>query len=425
LATHPSFGTLNTLGISSILEGIQSGTFSSEDVVRDCLARVQLREPDVGAWAHLDPQYAMERSRCYSSRPLRGLPFGVKDVIDTSMHPTEMGSGLYAGNTSKFDAGCVAQLRSAGAIVLGKTRTCEFAGVEPTITANPLDLQRTPGGSSSGSAAAVADYMVPFALGTQTGGSVLRPASFCGIVGFKPTYGLYSIAGVKLAAPSFDTIGMFTRSVEDAALIHAILMNTRATPENIRNPVIGIVRNHYRENIEPTAVDVFESAVSKFLKGGARITEIAVPNMFAGMNESRAIINSFERGRSLAGELADDRTGVSKRMKKVCDNGLRIFGEDYVEALRKVNLLRSSVDLWFEDVDFLISPTTAGVAPVGLADTGDPRLQEIWTMLHTPTITVPSGNGPGGMPLGLQIVGRRYSDDKLLKYAAWAEKQLV
>jgi Asp-tRNA(Asn)/Glu-tRNA(Gln) amidotransferase A subunit family amidase len=267
--------------------------------------------------------------------------------------------------------------------------------------------------------------MVPFALGTQTGGSVLRPASFCGIVGFKPTYGLYSIAGVKLAAPSFDTIGMFTRSVEDAALIHAILMNTRATPENIRNPVIGIVRNHYRENIEPTAVDVFESAVSKFLKGGARITEIAVPNMFAGMNESRAIINSFERGRSLAGELADDRTGVSKRMKKVCDNGLRIFGEDYVEALRKVNLLRSSVDLWFEDVDFLISPTTAGVAPVGLADTGDPRLQEIWTMLHTPTITVPSGNGPGGMPLGLQIVGRRYSDDKLLKYAAWAEKQLV
>ena len=238
----------NTLSASELARAIARGETTSEAAVLQCLARVDERERDVRAWAYIDREVALdqarERDRAATKGPLHGVPIGVKDVLDTADMPTQMGSSIYAGYRPPADATCVSLLRQAGAVILGKTATCEFAGVTPATTRNPLNLDHTPGGSSSGSAAAVADFMVPAAFGTQTGGSVLRPAAFCGVFGFKPTFGRYSRTGVKFAAESFDTIGTMARTVEDLELLDDVLVGragarTRATEV----PVVGVVQD--------------------------------------------------------------------------------------------------------------------------------------------------------------------------------------
>lgn len=417
---------LNMLGVKEIIAGIGAGEFTARDVVEDCLARIDERNGSLHAWVGFDRELALRQTndRSNAAGPLAGVPFGVKDVIDTAAFATQMGSRLYMGNRTPYDAGCVGLLRLAGGIVLGKTVTCEFAGTQPADTVNPHDHSRTPGGSSSGSAAAVADFMVPLALGTQTGGSVLRPAAFCGVVGFKPTFGLYPISGMKPAAHSFDTPGLFTRSVEDAALVHSVLMNDAETQPAGAPPRIGVLRIHLRDTVDRSAGESFDRTLDVLGGKGAAILDISPPEGFERITEKRAVINAFERARNFAGECLAAREDMGPLTREISERGFHISGSDYAAARHDVERFRMSAAAMFEGVDVIVTPATPGEAPAGLQSTGDPRLQELWTMLHMPSMSLPCGRGPEGLPLGLQIVGRRFDDRNLLARALWMESGL-
>lgn len=416
---------LHELGVAEIADGVRNGRFTAEDVVQACLARIEEREPSIGAWAHLD-EAALGHARTpfAPSVPLAGVPFGVKDVIDTAGLPTEMGSALYRGHGARYDAGCVAQMRMAGAIVLGKTVSAEFAGTQPTRTANPHDPAHTPGGSSSGSAAAVADFMVPFAFGTQTGGSVLRPAAFCGVVGFKPTYGFYTISGMKPAAHSFDTIGLIARSVEDVALLHGVMMDDVPSPVLETAPRIGLFRTHLWNTVDTDTEEALERTSARLQASGAQIVEIALPAGFETVTQQRAVINAFERARGLAAEWASDRTLMTPQSAEVVERGFAVSGAAYAAARQAVDAFRTVAASLLADVDVLLTPVTTGEAPKGRDYAGDPRLQELWTMLHLPSLTLPVRRGVSGLPVGIQLVGPRFQDRSFLAAAGWISQRL-
>jgi amidase len=414
---------LNTLQVIDIVDGIRANRFTAEDVVRSCLDRIREREGLIQAWTYLDADIALQQARAGAahSGPLAGVPFGVKDVIDTVDLPTEMGSQAYRGHQPRYDAACVGLARKAGSIVLGKTVSAEFAGTQPTRTANPHDTTRTPGGSSSGSAAAVADFMVPFAFGTQTGGSILRPAAFCGIVGFKPSFGLYSPAGVKVAAHSFDTVGLMARSVCDIAAIHAAMMSEKALPLTGQTAPqrIGFFPSHLWDTVDDDMKAAVERTLQAISAAGASVVEVATPAGFETVTQHRAVINAFERARGLAGEALSHLEMFAPQSRDVCERGFAVSGEQYMEARRAVDRFRAGAEELFADVDALIMPATPGEAPEGQGYAGDPRLQELWTMLHLPSITVPIGRGRHGLPLGIQLVARAYRDRALLVDASW------
>lgn len=424
---------LNTLGIKEIVSGVRSGTFRAQDVVEACFDRIEERDGAVRAWVETAREPALAAAKAQEGThththtaggALAGVPFGVKDVIDAAGFATRMGSSLYDENRPLFDAGCVGVLRMAGAIVAGKTATCEFAGVQPATTLNPHCLSNTPGGSSSGSAAAVADLMVPLALGTQTGGSVLRPASFCGIVGFKPTYGFYPISGMKPAAHSFDTLGVFARSVEDVALVHSVMVNEDEAVIASRAPTVGVFRTHLWETVGASAAENFERTVRMLEKQGAVVEEVEAPAGFERITEKRAVINAFERARDFAGEWLDGNYAMGPLTRGISERGFHISGTDYAAARRDVEQFRASALGMLANVDIIVTPVAPGEAPEGTETTGDPRLQELWTMLHMPSMSVPSGRGEGGLPLGLQIVGQRFDDSEMLSWALWVERAL-
>jgi Asp-tRNA(Asn)/Glu-tRNA(Gln) amidotransferase A subunit family amidase len=414
------------LGVAEIVKGLAAGAFRATDVVQSCLDRIAERDGQVGAWTEI----ARGQAVAAAARPfdpaarLAGVPFGVKDVIETGDMPTQMGSRLYEGSRPRYDAGVVGQLKSDGAIVLGKTVTCEFAGTEPAETVNPLAPGHTPGGSSSGSAAAVADFMAPFALGTQTGGSVLRPAAFCGVVGFKPTYGFYSIAGMKPAAHSFDTIGLIARSVADISLVHSVLMNAQLAAAATSAPRVGLFRSHLDETVTEPAARAFGDSVRLLEMAGAKVIEVAAPAGFDTITEQRAVINAFERSRGLASEWSGDSDMMGKKTRAIVERGFPIDGERYAAARQAVESFRLVIDAAFDEVDLLVTPTAPGPAPQGKEDTGDPRLQELWTMLHMPSISIPIAGKGGALPLGFQLVGRRFEDAGLLAAAGWAAEQI-
>lgn len=423
-ASRQPQAALNELGVAAIVEGVRAGTFSATEVLESCLQRIRHRDSALNAWSAVSGEEVLRAAEAIEAgSPLAGVPFGVKDVLDTADLPTEMGSEAYRGHQPRFDAGVVGQLRLAGGLMLGKTATAEFAGIHPPRTVNPLDPAHTPGGSSSGSAAAVADFMVPFALGTQTGGSVLRPAAFCGVVGFKPTFGAYTSAGMKPAAHSFDTIGLLARSVRDVALVHSVLMSTTIAeiPEAGRLR-IGFFRSHLWPEVDDETRAIVESAARALGRAGAKLSEVAPPSGFDRINEYRAIINSFERARGLASEWERTRPALSNASAATCERGFAITGERYFEARRKVDEFRQRFHTILRDYDFLVTPVTPGAAPEGLGSTGDPRLQELWTMLHLPSIGIPAGRSRNGLPLGVQMVGRAYEDSILLAAAEWAGK---
>src|SRR5690349_23057370 len=273
----------NELGAAEIVAKIAAGETTCEAVVRDCIERITARDPAVKAWVIFNPELALAQAHALDREPrrgaLHGVPIGVKDVIDTFDMPTEMGSPIYRGNRPMADAACVALLRRAGAVILGKTATCELAGMAPAATTNPHNAAHTPGGSSSGSAAAVADFMVPAALGTQTGGSVLRPSSFCAVFGYKPTYNTFNKAGLKPAAESIDTIGWIARSIEDVALLTAVLSMDK--PQPLRSlsgaPRIGICRTELWEAAQPETKTAVENAVAALNKAGAVVSDVDLP----------------------------------------------------------------------------------------------------------------------------------------------------
>lgn len=414
---------LNTLSATEIVDLTLTGAVSCEQLARDCLARVAAREPLVKAWAFIDPDQVLRDAKALDARtdrgPLFGVPVGVKDIIETADMPTQMGSPIYRGYRTWSDAGSVALLRAAGALIFGKTVTCEFAGPAANVTTNPHDAARTPGGSSSGSAAAVADYMVPFGFGTQTGGSVQRPSSYCGIVGYKPTFGLINRQGVKPAAESLDTIGLMVRTVEDAALFMQVLTNSAKLQWlSVDAPIrIGLCRTYAWNDAHEATRNAVENAARQLEKAGFSVRDVDLPPPCEGLPKTREIINDYERARGMAWEWNTHADKISETLAKSIRNGLVIPRAQYVEALERVALCRQRVAALFPDVDVLLTPAADGEAPLGLAHTGHHRFQSIWTQLHTPTVTLPTNAGPSGMPVGIQFVGAHFADDRLLAIA--------
>jgi Asp-tRNA(Asn)/Glu-tRNA(Gln) amidotransferase A subunit family amidase len=394
---------------------------TSEAVVSACLERIRQREPQLHAWAYIDPDAALRQARACDKAEAKGLlhgvPVGVKDVLDTADMPTQMGSPIYRDFRPRADAACVSLLRQAGAVILGKTATCEFAGATPASTRNPFNLEHTPGGSSSGSAAAVADLMVPVAFGTQTGGSILRPAAFCGIFGFKPTFGRYSRAGLKLAAESFDTIGTLARSVEDVELLDEVLIGGRRARPDVSRPVVGICRTHLWNTARPETTGAIESVAGALSRSGARVTEVTLPAVFPDLTAARARINAYERARGMAHEWNRHREALSEGLRKTIGDGFAISPDEYVAAQALMARCRSLLLETVRDVDVLLTPCVPGEAPRGLGHTGEPRFQELWTALHAPSISVPAGKGPGGLPIAVQLVAAPGHDEKLLAIA--------
>jgi Asp-tRNA(Asn)/Glu-tRNA(Gln) amidotransferase A subunit family amidase len=416
--------TLNELGLAEAAAMIASGRITSESLVRACLDRIALREDSIHAWAALDADCALvqarECDRGPARGPLHGVPIGIKDVLDTAGLPTQMGSPIYTGHQSPSDASCVAMLRAAGAIILGKTVTCELAGVAPGATRNPLDLERTPGGSSSGSGAAVRDHMVPLALGTQTGGSVLRPASFCGVFGFKPTYNIVNRAGLKFAAENLDTIGLLARELDDIALCFSVLTN-QVLPQRaeLDAPRIGVCRTYLWAKAQPETRAALAHAAHLASAEGATVEEFDLPPHFARLTETRETVNNVERARGLAWDFAHHRTQLSPQMTRTIELGHAISGEQYHAALHFADQCRKELDQIFDRFDILLAPCVNGEAPTGLAYAGDPSFQGLWTLLHVPTVSIPTIRGPHGMPVGVQAIAKRYSDRALLDVARW------
>jgi len=306
-------------------------------------------------------------------------------------------------------------------VILGKTATCEFAGMTPGDTRNPRDLSRTPGGSSSGSAAAVADLMAPLALGTQTGGSVLRPASFCGIVGFKPGFGRYNRAGLKMAAESLDTIGLLARTIDDVELLDAVLVGAPVpqprAPE--KPPRIGICRTHLWETAQPETVAAVEDAAARLAKAGSRVREVELSEEFQELTGARALINDYERSRALAHEWRAHRERISEPLRRSIERGLEIDPSDRLRALELAERCRARLANAFHDLDLLVAPCVPGEAPAGLESTGDPKFQDLWTLLHVPSMTLPTHRGPNGLPVGIQLVAPMHTELWLFQAARW------
>jgi amidase len=413
---------LNQLSATEFAELSERGHVCSRDLVQACLSRIREREAQRRAWAHIDAAAVTAAAQAADAAPsegaLHGIPVGIKDVFDTCDFPTQMGSSIYTDWRPLADASVVALLRRAGAVIMGKTVTAEFAGMAATHTTNPNDGDRTPGGSSSGSAAAVADAMVPIAIGTQTGGSVLRPASYCGVFGFKPTYGRISRTGLKAAAESLDTVGWMARSLADIDRVHGVLTGAphRSLTE-VQPKRIGVCQTHLWNTALPETHVAVAAAARRLGDQGVEVAPFSWPAEFAQLSTEREIINDYERAQALCYEWTRHRDQISPQLSAAIQRGLGISSARHIEALRLAERARVRLDTLLEDYDALIAPCVQGEAPLGLAYSGDPRLQAIWTLLHVPTIGLPTHRGPNNLPVSIQIVGPRYGDSRLLQVA--------
>src|SRR5262245_1125126 len=372
-------------------QAITAGTMSSETLVTACLERITAREAQVGAWQYLDPEKALTqaraRDRAPAQGPLHGVPVGIKDLIDTADMPTGYGSPIYAGYQPAWDAACVALLRAAGAVILGKTVTTEFAMFTPGKTANPHNLAHTPGGSSSGSAAAVADSMVPLALGTQTAGSIIRPASFCGVVGYKPTHGQFSVAGIKALSQTLDTLGGMARSVADLALLRAAFVGGPAHLQTLeRAPRLGLCRTPQWPHATAATQEALDAAVRQLAAAGATVRDLELPAEFASLAAAQETIQIFEGARCFAYELTMHRERLSQKLLELLAPAEGISYAAYAEAMAQAETCRRKLGTIFTDYDALIVPSAPGEAPAGLDATGNPLFNRMWTLLHTPAV---------------------------------------
>jgi Asp-tRNA(Asn)/Glu-tRNA(Gln) amidotransferase A subunit family amidase len=419
-------GELNRLGAADAARRLAAREITAQALLADCIERIREREPDVRAFAHLDLERAMQRARELDAQPiagpLHGLPIGVKDLFDTFDMPTSQGSPIYAGHRSAGDAASVALARAAGAIVVGKTVTTEFATFHPGPTRNPHDLRHTPGGSSSGSAAAVADAMVPLAFGTQTAGSIVRPAAYCGVVGYKPTFGTVPRVGVKMISDSLDTVGGFGRCVADVALFVAALAGRAELvldgPAGAA-PRIGIARTFEWPRAQSETVTLLARTEERLRAAGAAVQEAPLPAVFAQLADAQTTIMVREVAQSLAYERLAHREALSPELASMIDAGLAVAPPAYDAARALARSGRALLPGLFADCDVLVAPSTTGEAPAGIGATGDPIFNRIWTLLGVPCIHLPIAAGPRGLPLGVTIVGRLGGDRALLRAADW------
>jgi amidase len=416
---------MKPLSATEAVAAIEAGTLTAQQLVRDCLDRIAERDPTVKAWAHLDQALAMAQAKAADGAKgglLRGVPIGVKDIIDTHDMPTGHNSPIFEGRRTFGDAACIALCRDANAVILGKTVTTEFANRHPGPTTNPHNPAHTPGGSSSGSAAAVADGHVPVAFGTQTGGSVIRPAAYCGVVGYKPTFGDFSRVGIKMQCHSLDTLGLMARTLDDIALLRAAVLKLPPVKvdASIAAPRIGFCRTPVWDEASNDTKALLEGTASSL---AAVDVSFAAP--FADILDDHAAIMGWECVRNYADERLRNPDKMSREiMEGPIKRGLTVTFEQYVAAQRKTTAFKAHVDSLFDTVDVLLCPSAPGEAPQGVEFTGDPRFNSIWTLAGTPCVTLPAGTGTKGLPLGLQLVGLRHEDDRLLAIAAWVAAHL-
>ncbi len=419
------------LSAAAAAAAIRDRTLTAETLVRACLERIREREPTVHAWVHCDPEQAVAQARALDrtgpASPLHGVPIGIKDVIDTFDMPTRHGSPIYKDNRPDADAACVALCRDAGMVILGKTVTTEFANRHPGPTANPHNPAHTPGGSSSGSAAAVADFMVPLGFGTQTAGSVIRPAAFCGVIGYKPTFGEISRVGLKLQSGTLDTLGTMARTLEDLALIRATLLGVPAV--RLANapsaPRIGFCRSGSWPSVEPEYQALLEATASRLSKAGAKVADMALPPAFDGVLAAQRRVMTFEAARNYAYEKTRHAGLLSPELRGVLAEGDACSFDDYVAAITLGEALRDHLDsVLAREFDVLLTPSSLGTPPAGLAATGDAQCNAIWTLAGTPCVTLPAGMARNGLPLGIQLIGARFGDDKLFDTARWVQTRI-
>lgn len=410
----------------ALAQRLQAREITAEAVVASLLERIEARETLVHAWASLDAPTALAEARELDRGPIRGMlhgiPLGVKDLIDTAAYPTSYGSRAYEGHRPRADAACVSRFRTVGGLVLGKTVTTEFATFTPGPTTNPHNIAHTPGGSSSGSAAAVADGMVPVALGSQTAGSVIRPAAYCGVVGYKPTFDLLPRAGVKMLSASLDTVGVLARTVEDCALIAAgISRRENLMPGRAETtlPRVAMVRTYEWPLASSDVQHAMSRAAATLALAGARVVERDLPPAFAHLAAAQQTIQDYETSISFAGERSAANHLLSERLRNQLAGGDKISAASYDAACTTVRDCRLQLESVFTDVDVLLTPSAAGVAPLGLDSTGDPVFCRMWTALHVPCVHLPFSQGSGNLPVGLQAVSRVGDDARLLGFAAW------
>ncbi len=434
------------LGAAEAAAAIRQGEISSEDLVDACLARIEEIDDSVQAWAFLDPQYARQQARAADEarrmgKPmgaLHGVPVGIKDIIDTADMPTEDGTVLHAGRRPRDDATVVSLLRAAGAVVLGKTVTTEFAVYAPGKTRNPHDPGRTPGGSSSGSAAAVAAEMVPLALGTQTNGSVIRPASYCGVVGYKPTRGLISRAGILRQSRVLDHVGVFARSLPDAALLAQELMAYDAADPDMRPrarprladaisqplpfpPRFAFVKTPMWAEASADTQAAFAELVESL---GDQVTEVVLPEPFAEGVEQHGLIMEADLALSFAPEYEEGAAQLSPSLRKMLERGRRHLAVDYNRAVARIAVYNAALDDVFHEMHAIVTPAVTGEAPKGLESTGSPVFCTLWTLCGLPTVTLPLMEGASGMPIGVQLVGPAGDDARLLQCANWLVERI-
>jgi Asp-tRNA(Asn)/Glu-tRNA(Gln) amidotransferase A subunit family amidase len=443
MSTTPQRADPTVLSAAGAADAIRTGAISSRVLVEACLERIAEREPQVLAWAHLDPDLALRQADAADARqatgiaagPLNGVPVGVKDIFDTADLPTENGCPIFAGRRPDADAASVAALRAAGAVILGKTVTTELALLTPARTRNPHNEAHTPGGSSAGSAAAVAAHMVPAALGSQTAGSVIRPASFCGIHGFKPTLGLIPRTGVLMQSHTLDTVGIFGRTIDDLALLadcmagfdghdtasfrrqgFSLLESVHRLPP--APPRLAFVKTPAWDDADP----VLHAAYAEFVAGlGDSVREVEIPGL-ADVIARQALVQLAENAYYYGPLMRQAPDKLSDALKARIEAGLKVDAQAYIEALASREAAYRDVLGVLDDFDAILTPPAAGPAPAGLGSTGNPVFAGLWTYLGMPAVSLPLLEA-NGLPIGVQLVGERRDDAHLLCIADWLEAQ--
>jgi Asp-tRNA(Asn)/Glu-tRNA(Gln) amidotransferase A subunit family amidase len=417
------------LGAAEAARRIRAGELTSEALVAASLERIDAREATVRAWAHLDRDATLVQARARDAEPrrgpLHGVPVGIKDIVDTADLPTECGTPIHAGRRPDRDAECVALLRAAGAVVLGKTVTTELALYHPSKTRNPADPSRTPGGSSSGSAAAVADGMVPLALGTQTAGSVVRPAAFCGTLGFKPTHGVLPLRGVMRLSARLDTLGLFARDVEDLRVLGGALGADWRAAANPR-PAFALCRTPWWERADGDSQAAVAAAAERLRAAGAPVRELSLPDRFDGLVEAQDTVQAHDCARSLAWELEHDRASLSEILRDYLERGEGVPPDHAAAAAALGAERREELGALLRPGEALLVPAVVGEPPpLSQGTTGDPLFCRPWTLLGVPALAVPGTRGSHGAPVGVQLVGAAGGDAAVLEAGAFAARALA
>ena len=417
------------MSISEASKAIQNDKLTPLELLESLLDRIDSVESYIHAWVTIDKDRVIKEAKIASKQEalssLHGIPIGVKDIYYTAGIRTSMGSPIFKDFIPDSDADIVKQIRAAGALVLGKTETTEFALHDPAPTTNPWNILHSPGGSSSGSAAAVATGMCPAAFGSQTGGSVVRPASYCGVVGFKPTYNLLSKANVYPLSWSLDHVGYMTRTVEDAfLLLRTLLMDNKEWSLRKRPPKIGVLSEYFKENANPMVWDGYEKAIMKISGKGADITEINLPKSFKYVHDVHRVIMSVETAAVHEDLFKDKKPQYGEYIRGYISSGLSVSATAYLRAQRLRSIIINEMKHLLKDCDCLVCPSTVDTAPRGLEWTGSPAFNAPWSLTGFPSITIPIGLAENKLPIGLQFIGEPYSEWNLLKVSGWCEEKI-